>query len=396
MPGLLILSAFIIITLFLLLDYQLGKKSHLKHLRFLDFHKTTGSYQIYTLGDPFFKDLFEDIKNAKQEVNVLFFIVKTDEISQEFYNILKDKAREGVKVRLLVDRIGSHRVNAKIRKDLKNAGVEFAFASTPKFPFFFYKLQRRNHRKITVIDGDIAYVGGFNVGKEYIGRDARLGNWRDYHLCLNGGIVHDLLVTFWDDWQLATGQMSSPKLPTDTEGDKEVEIAATDGGQLEDVFLTFIHQAKEEIFIGTPYFIPSERLFQALLKAIQRGVEIKVIVPMKADHPLVKEAGLPYMNRLRKAGGEVYFFDMGFYHAKVLIVDKKLCDIGTANFDRRSLFLNKEVNTIIHNARFVMDLRIAFLRDVQDSQPFDDHYTQHFNFGTKVRMGIAYFFRPLL
>ncbi|QHE53859.1 cardiolipin synthase [Pontibacillus sp. HMF3514] len=396
MIVLIIICALILFIAFILIDFKLGKRNHLKHLRFLDFTRTSGDYQLYTAGDPLFRDMFEDIRYAKQEINMIFFIVKTDPISQELMSLLKQKAEEGVKVRFMLDRIGGFRITPKIIKDLEQSGVEFSFCAKPKFPYLFYRTQRRNHRKITVVDGDTGYVGGFNVGKEYLGKDAELGNWRDYHLRLTGPVVHDLLTTFFDDWYLATKQTTSPKLPTNTTGDKDIEIAATDGGQLEDVFLTLIDEAEEEIFIGTPYFIPSERLFQALLRALKRGVDIKVIAPMKADHLLVKEAGIPYMDRLTRAGGEVYLFDMGFYHAKVIIVDKQLCDIGTANFDRRSLFLNKEVNTLIFNSRFVVDLRLAFLRDVQDSERFNDHADKHFNFGTKIRTGIAYFFRPLL
>lgn len=391
-----IICAIILLVGLLMIDFKLGKRNHLKNLRFLDFSKTSGDYELYTAGDPLFTALFKDIRQAKQEINMTFFIVKKDTISQDVLQLLKQKAEEGVQVRLMLDRIGSFRITPKIIKDLRNSGIEFSFCSKPKFPYFFYRLQRRNHRKITVIDGDIAYVGGFNVGREYLGKDAELGNWRDYHLRLTGPVVHDLLTTFYDDWYIETKQTTAPKLPTNTTGDKEIEIAASDGGQLEDVFLTLINEAKEEIFIGSPYFIPSERLFQALLQALKRGVDIKVIAPMKADHLLVKEAGIPYMDRLTKAGGEVYLFDMGFYHAKVIIVDKQLCDIGTANFDRRSLFLNKEVNTLIFNSRFVVDLRLAFLKDVQDSQAFQRHANQHFNLATKIKIAIAYFFRPLL
>ncbi|QSS99875.1 cardiolipin synthase [Pontibacillus sp. ALD_SL1] len=391
-----IIAAIAILIGLLLLDFSLGKKHHRKNVRFLDFQSTTGDYQIYTNGDPLFEDLFQDLRHAKKKIDMMFFIIKTDEISQELLEILKQKAEEGLQVRLLVDRIGSYRINSKVIKDLNQSGIEFAYSEKPKFPYFFYRSQRRNHRKITIIDGDVGYIGGFNVGREYLGKDAELGKWRDYHLRLLGDIVQHLQSTFFDDWYLATGHHDEEPVPTETEGEKWIEIAATDGVQLEDVFESLICQAKEEIFIGTPYFIPSERLFKCLTDALERGVNVKVIVPMKADHPLVKEAGLPYMMRLIDAGGEVYMFDQGFYHAKVVIVDQQLCDIGTANFDRRSLFLNKEVNTIIHNPRFVMDLRLAFLRDVQDSQPLNDHLIQLFTIRTKIKIGIARLFRPLL
>lgn len=386
----------VLIPLLLSLDYSLGKKEHKRNLRWLEFTKKSGDYTLYTIGDPFFTAFFQDLRAAKKRIDIMFFIVKRDEISNEFLSLLKDKAKEGVSIRLQLDRVGSHQVGSKIRKELEASGIQFAYMAKPGFPYLFYKLQRRNHRKIAVIDGEVGYVGGFNVGKEYLGRDTRLGNWRDYHLRLEGNIVQDLQETFLDDWFLSTGEENGDILVPNKSGNKDIEIVATDGGQLEDVFISMIEEARKEIFIGTPYFIPSERLFQSLLRARQRGVDVKVIVPMKSDHPFVKEAGLPYLSRLTSAGGEVYMFDLGFYHAKVLIIDEKLCDIGTANFDRRSLFLNKEVNTLIYNNRFVVDLRLAFLRDMQDSQEFNAHYRQLLNFGTKIRIGIAYLLRPFL
>ncbi|KGX93854.1 cardiolipin synthetase [Pontibacillus halophilus JSM 076056 = DSM 19796] len=386
----------ILLILFLgWLDFTLGRKSHHRNLRFYDFKKTKGDYNFYSNGSTLFDDMFEDIRCARESVEVLFFIVKTDDLSMHFLDLLQSKAKDGVEVKLVLDRFGSFRITPRKIREMREAGIQFAFCEKPSFPYFFYKMNRRNHRKITVVDNEIAYVGGYNVGKEYIGKDAIMGDWRDYHLRLKGEVVQELRHVFYDDWYLATGEEPPSSFPaTSTAGQYEVEVCATDGGQLEDIFLSLIDQAEEELLIGTPYFIPSQRLFEGVLNAIQRGVDVKVILPLKADHAFVKEAGLPYLTRVVKEGGEVHFFDAGFYHAKVIMVDGRLCDIGTANFDRRSLFLNKEVNTLIYDEPFIRDLRETFLEDFESGRPLTEEWIRNRPFITKVNSGIGYLLRP--
>ena len=165
---------------------------------------------------------------------------------------------------------------------------------------------------------------------------------------------------------------------------------------LEDEMDEMIQRTEQELLIGTPYFIPTNRLLSSLEKALERGVELRIMIPMKSDHPIVKEAGIPYLDYLYRRGAKVGFFDAGFYHAKVIIVDGEIADLGTANFDRRSLFLNKEVNTFIYEQVFIGDLREMYLQDFKDACSFDDDWLKNRSIGTRINEKIAIILRPFL
>lgn len=386
----------ILFVLLLFIDFKLGRAQHRKNPRTLPLQKTTGNYKLYKNGSVLYEEMFQNIADAKEQVDVYFYLIDRDYISENFLEVLKNKARNGVPVRLLVDRLAGYKINKKVRKELKEAGVEFHFAETPGFPFFFYRLNRRNHRKITVIDGKIGFVGGFNIGKNYIGESAKFGDWRDYHLRLTGPVVSNIHKIMLDDWYLATGEQIEHLPPTEQEGDYKLRILATDGVELEDEFDQMIQSANHEILIGTPYFIPTDRLQNSLKIAIKKGIDLNIMIPMKADHPFVKPAAIPYLQELYRLGANIHLFDAGFYHSKVIMIDGQFADIGTANFDRRSLFLNKEVNTYVYDEAFIGDLRKAYLEDVADAIPFDDHWLKQRSLTTRLNQKIATLLRPLL
>ncbi|ELK49014.1 cardiolipin synthetase [Halobacillus sp. BAB-2008] len=385
-----------IFALLLILDFKFGRASHLKHARRLPFFEGTGDARLYTNGSSLYEDLFQSIRDADKQVDVQFFSIETDYISDNFLTVLKEKAEQGVPVRLLVDRLAGFKMNKHIQKELTNNGVIFQFAETPGFPFLFYKMNRRNHRKITVIDGKIGYVGGFNIGRNYIGENPKFGNWRDYHLRLTGEIVQGLHDIFEDDWQISKGnKVPLPNAPG-RKKERGITLFPTDGVELEDAFMELFRSAEEEILLGSPYFVPTERLMTELEKGLKLGITLHVMVPLKSDHPFVKEAGIPYLERLYRLGAHVHFYDAGFYHPKMTIIDKKIVDIGTANFDRRSLFLNKEVNTILYDPVFIQTVRDSFFKDMEDSIPFDDHWLKHRSWKTRINEKIAVLLRPLL
>ncbi|WP_226581482.1 cardiolipin synthase [Halobacillus litoralis] len=395
MTALIIVLIILIVFLFFL-DFKLGKSRHLRNPRTIPLQETSGDYHLYKNGSALYEDLFQDIVNARHQVHILFFLVDNDYISENFLDILKSKAKEGVSVRLILDRIGGYKFNKKVRMDLKKAGVDFQFAEKPGFPYFFYRLQRRNHRKITVIDGEIGYVGGFNIGKNYIGETAKFGNWRDYHLRLRGPVVSQLHTIFLDDWYLATGQKDEASISNQEEGTHKIRIVPTDGVELEDEFDRMIQSAEHEILIGTPYFIPTQRIQLALLNALDRDVSLHIMIPMKADHPFVKEAAIPYLKEMHASGAQVHFYDAGFYHSKTIIIDGNFADIGTANFDRRSLFLNKEVNTYVYDPSFISDLKSMYFDDAADAVPFDEHWLKRRSPATRINQIIAVLLRPFL
>ncbi|MFO1442186.1 cardiolipin synthase [Bacillus sp. Bva_UNVM-123] len=371
MTTLIITTVLIVIILWLTLDFKLGKKKHLKKQKRKPHPFRQSDFSIFDSGPELFKDYFSELKKAKHHIHILFYIVKDDEISTEFLTILKNKANEGIEVRLLLDWLGSHSVKKETIQSLKKHGIEFSFAQKLKLPFLFFSTQVRNHRKISVIDGKIGYIGGFNVGKEYINLDSKLSPWRDYHLKITGEGVEDLQKQFLEDWHeetkinLLANRKFFPLLP---KGGIHHQIIPSKGIFLEDTYSGLIRRAKKSIVIGTPYFIPSSKLVADMLSALNRGISLTILVPNTADHILVKEASFPYLRTLLKQGAHVYQFLNGFYHAKVLIIDDDICDIGTANFDERSLFLNCEINCYIHDRHFVEKIKKIVYDDIRDSE----------------------------
>lgn len=366
-----ILFVILFICIYSIVDYKLGRKRHLASIQPQSYPFRKSNLRIFSHGNDLFQDYFEELKRAKNHIHILFYICNDDGLGREFLSILKNKAKEGVEVRLLLDWIGSREIKKDIIQSIKALGIQFSFANTPSFPFLFYSLQTRNHRKITVIDGKIAYMGGFNVGDEYIDLDPKLSPWRDYHLKITGEGVQDLQTQFLIDWQRGTKEnllYEKKYFPSLPKGEYMQKFFPTEGVELEDCFIELINQAKEYISIGSPYFIPSKRLFKALLQALKRGVKITILVPYTADHFLVQEASYPFLKKFITFGGTVYQYKNGFYHAKILIIDNHFCDLGTANFDNRSLFLNQEINCYIYDQDFIKKVIDIYKKDLQDGE----------------------------
>ncbi|PGZ07458.1 cardiolipin synthase [Bacillus cereus] len=360
----------ICVTLWITIDLSYGRFLHLKRVHSRTFPLRQSDFHLYTYGKDLYDALFTDIKRAKHHVHVLFFIVKNDEISHEFLKLLIDKAQEGIEVRLLLDRFGSHYLSNEAIRSLKKNGISFSFCHKVKFPFLFFSANQRNHRKITVIDGEIGYIGGFNIGEEYLGHNQKLGLWRDYHLRLTGEGVQDLQKQFLHDWFDDTNQNlldTSLYFPKQKPSNIQHQFIPTDGAYLQHTFLHLIASAKKELFIGTPYFIPGKKIMSALLKARERGVQITILVPEKADHALVREAKFPYCRKLIQAGCNIYAFQQGFFHAKIIIVDNRICDIGTANFDMRSLYVNHEINCLLYDKHFIQTVKNKLHEDLECS-----------------------------
>ncbi|MDM5321792.1 cardiolipin synthase [Bacillus pumilus] len=354
MIALIILLVLIVIVCLILLDLYMGKKYFSTRAFERSFEQTSGDATFYHDGEPLFDQLLTDIQHASSSIHMMFFIVKNDKIGQKVLQALKTKAEQGVSVFLLTDRLGSYSFDQKSIDMLEKSGIQFYFLNKPRFPFLIYRLNMRNHRKITVIDGKIGYIGGFNIGDEYVGKKGRFGIWKDYHLRMTGQVVADLQHVFLNDLYRTSGihQLQYEVFPALEQGTLKCTTRATAGFSLEALFLKDIQQARKQIIICTPYFIPSAPLLNALLDARKQGVKVEIIIPMKADHPLVKEAGFHYLKDLISSGCLVYRFYKGFYHAKAILIDQRRCMISTSNFDKRSLFLNEEVDVAIDDVDF--------------------------------------------
>ncbi|WP_280770479.1 cardiolipin synthase [Salipaludibacillus daqingensis] len=365
------LGIFLFLILWITLDLIIGTRIHRSRLTKIRGNIIRQSHlHFFSHGDKLFDHMFQTIDKATDHIHVQFFIFRNDHIGQKYLDLLKEKAIAGVDVRLLVD-FGGYAISKKEKKSLKKAGVQLAKTNIPTFPLLFYSLNERNHRKVTVIDGVHGYIGGFNVGDEYLGRDPEMGRWRDYHLYLKGDASKDLQEQFVTDWNRATGLNvrldDLYSAPVTLKDSTPVRIVPTNGGHVIETVIELLNRAKESVFIGTPYFVPGETVKQKLLDLCERGVLVKILVPKYPDHPFVKDAAYPYFYDLVKAGADVRQFYEGFYHSKVLVIDEHLADIGTSNFDKRSFHVNKEVNCIIESPHWVHSTKQEIEKDFYES-----------------------------
>lgn len=304
---------------------------------------STNQLHYFSEGHALFADMQQVIEQATQRVSISFFIFETDPVGMNWLNLLEKKARQGVTVRLLVDFLNSRPLRPHLAR-LRAAGVVVAFSGKPRFPFTFYYLNRRNHRKLLIVDGQIGYFGGFNVGMAYLGNDPLMGNWHDNHLRVDGDGAAQLEQIFAADWHRATGSrftLTTAAYPNN--GGSALDLVATNANQAETLLVNYFRSAHTSIIICSPYFVPSRKLFNVLLECLADGIRLSILVPMKADHALVKPAAFHYLAPLVEKGAHLYQFHQGFYHAKIFIVDQKRFYIGSANFDQRSLFWNDEV-----------------------------------------------------
>lgn len=322
-------------------------------------------------GDQFFKVMFEEIAKAKRFIHIEMYIVRKDEVGTKLAQELAKKAKEGVEVKLLLDGVGSRKTNRKFFRDLIQAGgrVEYFFPSVLG-PINF-RINNRNHRKIFVFDGNVSLVGGYNIGKEYAGRGP-LGYWRDCMVRVEGSGSILSEQRFILDWNFAAEDHLEPEKYAPTEpGKGKVGVQIVSGGPdtadkpVEDQYIKMITSAQSYIYIQTPYLVPGEAVTAALVTAAKSGVDVRVMIPSKPDHPFVYWASLQNAGELLNAGVRVHQFQKdGFIHAKVVIVDDIMASVGSGNLDRRSFELNFETNAMVYDPELVPTIKSAFIEDI--------------------------------
>ncbi|WP_182200772.1 phospholipase D-like domain-containing protein [Paraliobacillus salinarum] len=389
-----IIALLLLIILLIWIDFGLGKKFFNNKAPIFSHEYNLDEMDLITEGEQFFDLFFNDLKRAKKTIDICFFIVGNDAISQEFFRILQMKSQSGVQVNLLMDWLGALKVKRKFIQKLERSGVKVKKANKPTFPFLLYRLNRRNHRKIAVIDQQVTYLGGFNVGKEYLGADPKLGHWKDYHIRLTDATSATVLEDIFSyDWK-ENGTLDSDKTLIDKDFNSALTI--TEAGQLEINIIEWINKANDSIIIGSPYFIPTKRVFSSLMTALGRGVKLTVLVPEKADHLFVKGAALPFFKKIIKHGASVYYYDHGFYHTKVIFIDHAWCDIGTANFDQRSFLYNQEINLIITNKKLIEPINKAFSDDLANSYLLTEQAIKRMPISAKIASVFSRLIRPFL
>lgn len=333
--------------------------------------------RIFTDGREKFQTLLSEMDHARNYIHVQYYIIKNDELWKEIEEVLLRKARQGVEIRVLFDSMGCRGMRRSDWARLEKAGIKVA----EFFPAWLGKLQLRvnyrNHRKIVVIDGRIGFVGGFNVGREYIGKDKKFGYWRDTHVCIEGSAVTSLAMRFVLDWNYAARENLFLEdrlfeLPAYVRNGRDpVQIISSGpdskSQEIRNNYLRLIHMARKNIYIQTPYFIPDDDIRDALEIAAKSGIDVRIMIPCKPDHPFVYWATYSYLGEMIEAGARCYTYNNGFLHAKCMCVDGLVTCMGTANMDIRSFSLNFEVNAVIYSARTTGRLMEAFENDIAKS-----------------------------
>lgn len=331
---------------------------------------------IFTDGTDKFEALIEDIQNAKEHIHIQYYIFKLDNLGTRILKALIERAKHGVKVRILYDEMGSRGIKKRHFNELTKYGGEIEVFFPSILPLFNPRLNFRNHRKIVVIDGRIGYIGGFNVGDEYLGLNNKFGYWRDTHLRIEGSSVHPLQTRFLLDWNQASqkhrvhySERYFPAIPL--KGNTAMQIISsgpdTDWANIKNGYIKLISNAKKFVYIQTPYFIPDESFFDAVKIAALSGVDVRIMIPNKPDHMFVYWATYSYVGMLLDVGAKIYIYDNGFIHAKMIVVDDEAASVGTANIDNRSFTLNFEVNAFIYDIDVSHSLSEIFERDMLES-----------------------------
>lgn len=321
-----------------------------------------------------FRELFAALRQARHHIHIEYFIIRGDETGREFVDILAQKAKEGVQVRMLYDAVGSRKLRRRFLRPLRDAsGRARAFLPLDLFRRRV-QVNLRNHRKIVVIDGRVGFTGGVNIGDEYLGKCKPFGYWRDTHVRLRGPAVGDLQRVFAEDWDFATGEdlwgeEYFPDVPTC--GDATVQIVQSGPDQefntFRDLLFAALTVSREHLWIATPYFVPDAGMLDAVRLAARRGVDVRILTPQKPDHWLTYFASSFYFADLIRDGVRVYHYTKGMMHSKLMIVDREWGYVGTSNFDNRSLHLNFEVNCVIHSRPVLTELAEVFLKDMEQS-----------------------------
>ena len=323
-------------------------------------------------GEETFDNIFETIRSAKKHLCVNFFIVKSDSLGIRFQQALIERARAGVRVFFLFDEFGSYKLPERYLRELKAAGVECHSFGVNRFWWSRLQLNFRNHRKIVVADGEVALIGGLNVGDEYLGRDARFGGWRDTHLAMRGPVVQAVQLVFLEDWFWASNSM--PELVWETRLEEADQIAAViptgpadpaDSWQL--VVAEAANTARQRLWIASPYFVPDEGVLTALQAAAIRGVDVRILIPERPDHLLVWLSAFSYFEESMPYGVRIFRYQRGFLHQKVMLIDHRLAAVGSANLDNRSFRLNFEITGFSPDPAFVDEVARMLEADFEAS-----------------------------
>jgi cardiolipin synthase len=358
---------------------------------------------VYHDTEPAFTALLDAIGEARHYVHLEYFILRSDATGERLFQLLAHKAKEGVEVRLLFDAMGSLHLKGRTLKPLRDAGGQLA-AFLPLNPLHsLIRVNMRNHRKITVIDGAVGFTGGMNIGDEYLGKSPRLGYWRDAFVRVEGPAVADLQRVFSEDWEFTRREILPEEKyapPQPAAGDVCVQIADSGPDQevntIREIYFLAIIGARRRLWIASPYLVPDSGLFDALRAARYRGVDVRILTLLRPDHYISYYAGLYYCAPLLDIGVKIYLYRKGMMHAKLMIVDDDWGMVGSANLDNRSLHLNFEIGCMLHNAGQVSQLEAAYQSDLADAVPLDRETLARRSLASRALENACRLFTPAL
>ena len=320
--------------------------------------------------------MFRAIQDAKRDICLQMYVFQNDSVGREFIDRLTHKAENGVSVRLLYDAIGSHALSFRTLKPLLMAGGK----AVPFLPVSLlhrrFQINLRNHRKILVVDGHTGFIGGMNIGKEYLGNDPEFGPWRDTHMRITGPAVQSLAYVFAEDWHFATDEYLPSLDAVNTaipEGEHEIQIVTGGPDQslnpIREWYYTTAVRAAKRLWIASPYFIPDETMIDGLRMAAHMGVDVRLLIQSAPpDQWITYFASRYYWTDMLKSGVRIWQYSPGMFHPKIILVDGVMASVGTANFDIRSLRLNFEVNAIIYTPALIESLEKQYLSDLDKSR----------------------------
>ncbi len=354
---------------------------------------------LYTEGNDKITALMEDLRAAKKTILIEYYIIRNDRVGNTFMDILINKVKEGVEVRLLTDGFGIGKGPKEGIFRFINAGGHYAMFHSSINLMLSPKKNNRNHRKIAVIDGKIGYCGGFNIGDEYLG-EGPLGHWRDATVRVVGPGVVPMTVRFCADWQYSAKR--DPMRPLERyfdsgipqDGDASMQVVS--GGPdsmpnnpVQMQYLAMMSRAKRRLYITTPYLVPDESMVTALGNAVRRGVDVRILIPDKKDHMFVYWNNRTYSKLLMDQGVRVWRYKDGFVHEKMVLMDDDVCSVGSANMDHRSLSLNFETNLLIYSREIAEQCAETFLKDLESSAEYTDEMHGQCTLMMRIRMAVS-------
>lgn len=353
-------------------------------------------------GKQTFASIFEALEKARNYIHLQYYIYEEGELAEKLVRLFERKIQEGVQIRLIYDGIGSFSLSRRYLEKLKSMGVEVYPFLPFRFGRFLTSLNYRNHRKVIVVDGRIAFTGGINISDKYLKGDLVLGEWHDMHLKIEGAAVHDLNRVFLADWAAVSGQndLIGKSKNIVGSGTSTVQIVSSgpdsDFPAIEQVYFSMITSAKSYVYITNPYIIPGQSILTALETAALSGIDVRLLIAEKSDSRLVSWSVRSYFEPLLRAGVKIHLFPGGFLHSKIVISDDEIASIGTANIDIRSFEQNYEVNALVYDADFTLKLKNDFLADCNLSRSLLLSEHEKRPWIDKLKEGVAKVFSPVL